>query len=306
MTPETQRIQPCYGSTFQCIGSECEDSCCHGMSVLVDKKTYESYQAFPEEKLGSLVRQYVSINMISASVSLYARISPNSDNQCPFLSVERLCGVQKEYGSELLSATCSTYPRALNSVEDELEISLYLSCPQAARQVLLDANSTDRVGDASSGHFRTDKFSRLATTGNDSIHKPIRYFREVRELVVAVIQDRRRPLWQRLFLLGMLCQRLDEIGSAEQDDAVPEILSLYVSLGVGAWLRFSCREEDQSHADSQIICWDGCPQGDHLDQRCRRRAERPRAVPGSDSERGRRCSQDGEATLEAWGARLLL
>jgi hypothetical protein len=25
-----------------------------------------------------------------------------------------------------------------------------------------------------------------------------------------------------------------------------------------------------------------------------------------DSERGRRCSQDGEATLEAWGARLLL
>jgi lysine-N-methylase len=163
--------------------------------------------------------------MISASVSLYARISPNSDNQCPFLSVERLCGVQKEYGSELLSATCSTYPRALNSVEDELEISLYLSCPQAARQVLLDANSTDRVGDASSGHFRTDQFSRLATTGNDSIHKPIRYFREVRELVVAVIQDRRRPLWQRLFLLGMLCQRLDEIGSAEQDDAVPEILS---------------------------------------------------------------------------------
>jgi lysine-N-methylase len=46
MTPETQRIQPCYGSTFQCIGSECEDSCCHGMSVLVDKKTYESYQRF--------------------------------------------------------------------------------------------------------------------------------------------------------------------------------------------------------------------------------------------------------------------
>jgi lysine-N-methylase len=226
MTPETQRIQPRYGSAFHCIGSECEDSCCHGMSVLVDKKTYESYQEFPEEKLGSLVKQYVSINMTGATDSLYARISPNSDNQCPFLSVERLCGVQKEYGSELLSATCSTYPRALNCVENELEISLYLSCPQAARQVLLDTDLTDRTGDASSGHFRTDQFSRLAT-GNDSIHKPIRYFREVRELVVAVIQDRGRPLWQRLFLLGLLCQRLDEIASAEQDDAVPEILRSY-------------------------------------------------------------------------------
>jgi lysine-N-methylase len=237
MTPEMLPVQPRYGNAFHCIGTECEDSCCRGMSVLVDKKTYESYQAFPEEKLGSLVRQYVSINMIGATESLYARISPNSDNWCPFLSVERLCGVQKEYGSELLSATCSTYPRALNSVENELEISLYLSCPQAARQVLLDANSTGRTGGASSGQFRTDQFSRLATTSNDSLHKPIRYFWEVRELVVAVIQDRGCPLWQRLFLLGMLCQRLDEIASAEQDDAVPEILRSYREIVASGALR---------------------------------------------------------------------
>ncbi len=227
MTPETQRIQPSYGSTFHCIGTECEDSCCHGMSVLVDKKTYERYQAFPEEKLGSLVQQYVSINMMGATDSLYARISPNSSNRCPFLSEERLCGVQKEYGSEYLSATCSTYPRALNSVEDELEVSLYLSCPQATRQILLDANSTQSVGDATSGRFRADQFSRLATMGSGSLYKPLRYFWEIRELVVAMIQDRGRPLWQRLFLLGILCRRLGEITSAEQDEAVPEILRSY-------------------------------------------------------------------------------
>lgn len=227
MTPETLPIQPRYGSAFHCIGGECEDSCCHGMSVLVDKKTYEKYQAFPEEGLGSLVKQYVSINMTGASDSLYARITPNSSNQCPFLSPASLCSVQKEYGSEHLSATCSTYPRALNSVENELEVSLYLSCPEAARQVLLDANATQKVGDASSGHFRTDQFSRLMTTGSSSLHKPLRYFWEVRELVVTVIQDRGRPLWQRLFLLGMLCKRLDAVICAEQDDSVPEILGSY-------------------------------------------------------------------------------
>ncbi len=214
-------------SAFHCIGTECEDSCCHGMSVLVDKKTYEKYQAFPEERLGSLVQQYVSINMMGATDSLYARISPNSSNRCPFLSEERLCGVQKEYGSEYLSATCSTYPRALNSVEDELEVSLYLSCPQATRQILLDANSTQSVGDATSGRFRADQFSRLATMGSGSLYKPLRYFWEIRELVVAMIQDRGRPLWQRLFLLGILCRRLGEITSAEQDEAVPEILRSY-------------------------------------------------------------------------------
>jgi len=227
MAPQILPIQPRYGSAFHCIGSECEDSCCQGMSVLVDRKTYERYQAFPEERLGSLVKQYVSINMTGASDSLYARISPNSSNRCPFLSVENLCSVQREYGSEYLSATCSTYPRALNRVADDLEISLYLSCPQAARQVLLDADSMQKVGDASPGHFRTDQFSRLGSASVSSVYKPLRYFWEVRELVVAVIQDRGRPMWQRLFLLGMLCKRLDEITRVEQDDSVPEILGSY-------------------------------------------------------------------------------
>ena len=116
------------------------------MSVLVDKKTYERYQAFPEENSGSLVRQYVSIQYRRARPILFMRGFAELRDRCPFLSVERLCGVQKEYGSELLSATCSTYPRALNRVENELEISLYLSCPQAARQVLLDADSTGGRG----------------------------------------------------------------------------------------------------------------------------------------------------------------
>jgi len=225
MRPETQKIQPLYGSAFHCIGTECEDSCCHGMSVLVDKKTYEVYQAFPENRLGDSVKRYVSILPAGATESLYAKIQPDASGRCPFLSAERLCEVQKEYGSELLSATCSTYPRALNSVEDEFEVSLYLSCPQAARQVLLDADATRAMGDARSDHFRMDQFSRL-TSGDGPIHKPTRYFWEVRDLVVAMIQDRRRPLWQRLFLLGMLCKRLNEVG-AEEEDAVPEILSSY-------------------------------------------------------------------------------
>jgi lysine-N-methylase len=236
MRPVAQKIQAQYGSAFRCIGTECEDSCCQGMSVLVDRKTYEGYQGFPEEGLGALVKQYVSIVPAGATDALYARIRPNASGHCPFLSAERLCGVQKEYGSELLSTTCSTYPRALNTVENELEVSLYLSCPQAARQVLLDAESTRAVGYASSGHFRTGQFSRL-TSGDDAIHKPMPYFWAIRDLVVAMIQDRRRPMWQRLFLLGMLSKRLNEMTTARDDDAVPEVLAGYWEIVESGGLR---------------------------------------------------------------------
>jgi lysine-N-methylase len=245
---KTQGIQPRYGSAFRCIGTECEDTCCHGMSVLIDKTTYERYQAFPAEGLGSLVAQYVSINTVNGDASsaahatskvgdsLYGRIRPMSSGDCPFLSTERLCGVQKEYGAELLSATCSTYPRALNRVEDELEVSLYLSCPEAARQVLLDAGSIEVVGDASAAGLRVDQVSRMVG-GGGPFYKPYGFFWEIRELVVAMIRDRGRPVWQRLFLLGMLCQRLDEVRGEEQDRVVPGILKTYGGIVASGGLR---------------------------------------------------------------------
>lgn len=227
MTPEIQSIKPRYASTFRCIGGTCEDSCCRGMGVLVDKSTYEKYQNLPEGDIQSLVQIHVSLTTVDASDTLYAKINPTPTNDCPFLAPDRLCGVQKEFGAEYLSATCSIYPRVLNSVDGELETSLYLSCPEAAKLVLLNPESTEAEGNVSSSHFRTDQFSRLASNTPQSIYKPYSHFEEVRALVVIVIQDRTRPMWQRLFLLGMLCRDLDKIVTIEQDSTVSKIVREY-------------------------------------------------------------------------------
>jgi len=191
------------------------------MGVLVDKPTYEKYQNLPEGEISELVQIHVALNTDSPSDTLYARIIPTASGDCPLLATDYLCGLQKEFGAEYLSATCSIYPRVLNSVNEELETSLYLSCPEAARLVLLNEESTEAEGNITSSYFRTDQFSRLASNSTDSIYKPYAYFEEVRDLVVAVIQDRTRPIWQRLFLLGMLCRDLDQIGNAEQEATVP-------------------------------------------------------------------------------------
>lgn len=237
MAQETKPIRPLYGAGFRCIGPACEDTCCHGWSVPVDKATYEKYQAFPEGGLRALTQQHLSRNTVDATDSLFAQINLTPTKDCPFLATDRLCAVQKEYGPEYLSATCSIYPRVLNSVEGELEMSLYLSCPEAARGVLLDPQFAEKEGADSAGYFRTDQFSMLASDGNGSIHKPYGYFREVRQCIVALLRDRSRPLWQRLFLLGMLCRRLDEIITAEQDYTVPGILNDYLEMVATGALR---------------------------------------------------------------------
>ncbi|HTX74896.1 MAG TPA: flagellin lysine-N-methylase [Terracidiphilus sp.] len=228
--PQEDKHRPLYGRAFRCIGAECEETCCHGMSVLLDRRTYEKYQAFPQGELRILAQQYVARNMENPTETLYGRIDLTPSHDCPFFSADRLCKIQNELGVEALSPTCSIYPRALNQVQGEIEVSLHLSCPEAARQVLLDPEFSTRVAGQDASWFHTDRFSRLAANGEGLIHKPYAYFQEVRQSVVTLLRDRARPLWQRMFLLGTLCQQLNEIAAPEQDAAVPAVLAHYAEI----------------------------------------------------------------------------
>jgi lysine-N-methylase len=227
MTQDVKAIRPRYGKNFRCIGSACEDTCCHGWTVQIDKGTYEKYAAFPDSRLRGLAQQYVSINETNANDVLFAQIQLTAEKHCPFLSPDRLCGVQQEYGAEYLSAACSIYPRMLNRVEDELEVSLHLSCPEAARNILLVEGSTEAEALDDAAFFRTEPAARLAGNSEGLPHKPYAHFREMRECIRQLLRNRGRPVWQRLFLLGTLCQQLDAITTPEQDATVPRILEEY-------------------------------------------------------------------------------
>lgn len=230
LAQESKTIRPQYGRVFRCIGAECEDTCCNGMTVPLDRRTYHKYQAFPKGELRVLAQQYVAQNTGDPVEALYGRIDLTPAGECPFLSADRLCSIQKQFGVEALSPTCSIYPRALNDVHGEIEVSLYLSCPEAARQVLLDPEFSARVAGKDASWFHTDQFSRLAADGEGLFHKPYDFFEEVRQAIVMLLRDRGRPLWQRMFLLGMLCMRLSEIRTPDQDSAVPTVLSEYAEI----------------------------------------------------------------------------
>lgn len=68
----------------------------------------------------------------------FARIRLTSRNQCPLLTEARLCCIQAELGKNFLSYTCAMYPRIVHRIGTVEETALALSCPEAARQVLLN------------------------------------------------------------------------------------------------------------------------------------------------------------------------
>jgi lysine-N-methylase len=141
---------------------------------------------------------------------VFAKIRMNGANECPLLTGERLCGVQAKLGEGMLSHACATYPRIVHSPGGVEETALTLSCPEAARLVLL---TPDLLAVAE----QTEKQRARADGGND--------FRAIRQAVLALVGERIYPLWQRLFLLDLLCRRLDSIERGELKRSVPAFLA---------------------------------------------------------------------------------
>src|SRR5665213_1053533 len=98
MLKPLRRLQPSYFGAFRCIGSQCEDTCCRGWRVPVDKITFEKYQACSHSALAGPLHDLVTINSAAENEDSYADIKL-IDSQCSFLA-EGLCSIQTQLGEE--------------------------------------------------------------------------------------------------------------------------------------------------------------------------------------------------------------
>jgi lysine-N-methylase len=254
--PQASPVLPLYVDGFRCIGAACEDTCCEGWGVPIDQAAYEKYRSLPASPLRTLIDASVLLTPKADADSevgkkqVFARIRMSDSNQCPMLTEGRLCRIQAELGEELLSHACSTYPRIVHGAGDTEEKSLTLSCPEAARLVLLTPDllaagqpeehpiganeATEEIHLEGGGGLlergggfnpRTEptKATRALAPDKDEDSLPPD-FRAIRKVVLALAQNRIYPLWQRLFLLDVLCRRLDSIAKVELNRTLPDFL----------------------------------------------------------------------------------
>jgi lysine-N-methylase len=223
---ETRVRQPRHYESFHCLGADCEDTCCNGWRVMIDRHTYDLYQNCSNPELQPSLTSLITINTSSTNDDDYASITPNG-TECPFLS-DGLCSVQQKLGEDYLSKLCATYPRVMNVVDGVIERSLETSCPEAARIALLDSHPMEfDESQEGTGSARLGSVSVLVTSGSQYPDKPYRHFHEVRRLVLSLLQNRHYPLSSRLIILGHLCDKLHEMAAARDQDGVPDIMRGY-------------------------------------------------------------------------------
>lgn len=200
-------LVPDYFHNFSCIAQKCEETCCAGWYIAIDEVAYKKYKKVKHPQMKKRLDKEIVTRKGATSKECVAKIKLKN-NRCAFLGKDNLCDIYTNLGESYLSETCRVYPRTINEVGETLEISLALSCPEAARQILLKKEPIHFA-------YEEDQF-RLPVVGGKIKSNPnkIKSFEDCLLLVRArcfeVLQNRTLAFKDRWLQLRKLFMEIDK------------------------------------------------------------------------------------------------
>ncbi|ATP39084.1 hypothetical protein CSE16_03060 [Solibacillus sp. R5-41] len=213
---------PEYLSEFNCIGGACEDTCCAGWNVTIDKKTYQAYRKVRQPEMADKLQKFVKRNRKKNDESNYAKFILDENKNCNMMLDDGLCSIHKELGEEFLCNTCSIYPRNLTQVGGVTEKSLTLSCPEAARVVLLCEEGL--------GFIETEEPKNTRGLMNKALDlEKHPHFWDLRIFTIQLMQNRQHSIEIRLIILGLFIQKIERLKPSELEQELPVIMQDYLN-----------------------------------------------------------------------------
>ena len=210
MEKSIKKRYPKYLKEFKCIGGKCTDSCCIGWDIEIDKTTFKQYYKVQDKEMKKMFQKNVhnNDNYISPNID-YGKVKLKKDKRCPFLDDENYCIIYSKLGEEYLSNVCTCFPRILNKVDGYYEMSLDVSCPEAARILLLKEEGIkfEECTEVLGKHIVS---SEIDTKSKEFSNSPIKYFKEIRDLSIKILQNRKFDLNERLYILGEFINKLED------------------------------------------------------------------------------------------------
>lgn len=223
MAKNIKVIYPSYIDNFHCIGGECEDNCCIGWDIDIDKETFRKYHKVADEEMKKMFQKNVHNNKYCTNSNLdYGIIKLNKENRCPFLDEENYCLVQRKFGEDYLSSVCTQFPRIVNKVDDHYELCLDAACPEAAR-IIFGSKEKIEFKESEKHVGKYNMSGVLDTRSSDFKDTPIEYFKEIRDFSIKIMQSRDLDISSRLFVLGNFLDELEDIES----NKIKEFISNY-------------------------------------------------------------------------------
>ncbi len=176
---------PDYYKEFGCIADKCEDTCCAGWQIVIDKESLQKYKKIRGDFRKRMLK---SVNWFSGT------FRQDKDKRCAFLNENNLCDLYLACGKEGFCKTCREYPRHTEEFEGVREITLSLSCPEVARIVMNRKEPVQFISYEKDGEEEFDDFDPFLYSVLD----------DARKEMIRLLQDRSLSVAERTVLvLGM-------------------------------------------------------------------------------------------------------
>lgn len=176
---------PDYYEEFSCIADKCEDTCCAGWQIVIDKDSLQKYRK---------IRGNFRKRMFRSVDWLRGTFRQDKNKRCAFLNENNLCDLYLAQGENGFCKTCREYPRHTEEFEGVREITLSLSCPEVARIVMNRMDPVTFISHEKDGEEEFDDFDPFLYSVLD----------DARKEMIRLLQDRSLTVAERTVLvLGM-------------------------------------------------------------------------------------------------------
>lgn len=121
-----KNYQPDYYNKFKCIADKCSITCCQEWKIAVDEATNRKWKKLSADKVSGKSNNLSSYTYCKDG-SLVIKL--DEKHRCPFLSKDKLCHLVMTYSDEVLSETCTLFPREIHRFSTHEERTLMPCCP---------------------------------------------------------------------------------------------------------------------------------------------------------------------------------
>lgn len=246
---------PSYMPKFKCIAAKCEETCCAGWYIAIDEMTYKKYKKVKHPEMKKRLDKELVVKKGQISEQNAAKIKLKN-NRCAFLAKDNLCDIYTQLGETYLSETCKMYPRNTNEIGGKVELTVALSCPEAARIVLLNTEPTT---------FIEEEYEELPIVGaklnlNPSKPKQFEDFLfEMRQLLIEVVEEQSFSFKEKWQCLEQIMLRLHQFKQRKDLKKLAVYLTQMKSKGY-----LKLKDEKLTKDSEKLLSYEGAKQLLHI------------------------------------------
>lgn len=223
-------LKPAYYDRFSCIGGECGSTCCANWDILLTKKEYLRTKETPlchsvEKEQGRVFKRLRN----NDSNGGYVKVHLDERGLCPLLTEDGLCGLQLNYGHQMLSKTCQEFPRKRALAAGHMVETLSLGCEAVLGLLFEYPDGVPLVAEERKQDVESLQYL-------DEEQRPVfRYYPQLFLLSHLILQEKSMPMPDRLLYLGFVLQDVDRLERQGEEEKIPQrIQEAMAAMGEGA------------------------------------------------------------------------